>query len=76
MNKLLDVDVNGIKEFINKKGIKQKMISHESGISEVALCLVLKGKRKCEAGEYISLCKTLEVQPEKFLKPRIPSETK
>lgn len=69
---MLDVDVNGIKEFINKKGIKQKMISQESGISEVALCLVLQGKRKCEAGEYISLCKTLGVNPNKFLKPGKP----
>ena len=61
-----------IKDFIKNVGIKQKVISQKSGIPEVQLSLILQGKRKCEAGEYASLCKVLGVSPNKFLKPRLP----
>lgn len=73
---MFEVDIEEIKSFICKSGLKQKSISQRSGISEVALSLILQGKRKCEAGEYASLCKTLKVNPNKFLKPRLPAETK
>lgn len=60
-----------MKRYIEEQGIKQKAISIKSGISEVSLSLILQGKRKCEAGEYASLCNVLDVNPNTFMKPRV-----
>ena len=73
---MLEVDMFAIRDFIKEIGIKQKAISIKSGIPEVQLSLILQGKRKCEAGEYASICKVLGVSPNKFLKPRLPEKTK
>ena len=69
---LFEVDTEEIKVFIREIGLKQKVISRRCGIPEVRLSLILQGKRKCEAGEYASLCNELGVSPDKFLKQRIP----
>lgn len=70
------LDFLELKRYIEKKGLKQKALSEKSGIPEVQLSLILSGKRKCEVGEYASLCEALEVKIERFIKPRIPDETK
>lgn len=61
-----------MKRFIDKRGIKQKAISENTGIPEVSLSLILKGKRKCEAGEYVGICNFLGANPIMFMKPRMP----
>ena len=66
-------DFSEMKDYVDKNGIKQKAISKKSGISEVSLSLILQGKRKCEAGEYASLCNVLGVDPYTFMKPREPN---
>lgn len=71
---MLVFDVAKMKVRIESLGIKQKAISEKSGISEVALSLILQGKRKCEIGEYASICEVLGVNIGEFLKPRMPSE--
>ncbi len=68
------LDFLEMKEFIDKSGLKQKAISEKSGIPEVKLCLILQGRRKCEVGEYASICDALGVSIDKFLKPRLPDK--
>lgn len=65
-------DFLAMKGYIDKQGIKQKVVSEKAGISEVSLSLILQGKRKCEAGEYASLCNVLGANPNMFMKPREP----
>ena len=66
------------KNYIEKCGLKQKAIAEKSGIPEVQLCLILQGKRKCEVGEYASICEALDVKVDKFIvrKPRLPEKAK
>lgn len=71
---MYEVDTEAIKVFIREIGLKQKVISQRCGIPEVRLSLILQGKRKCEAGEYASLCNELGVNPNKFMKPRLPDK--
>ena len=68
------LDLIELKDFIDKSGLKQKTIAEKSGISEVQLCLILQGKRKCEVGEYASICGALGVKVDKFI--RKSSKTK
>lgn len=72
--KLLVLDVENLREQVEKSGLKQKVISEKAGLSETALCLILQGKRKCETGEYASICAALGVPVDAFLKPRSPEE--
>ena len=53
------LDYLELKDFIDKSGLKQKAIAEKSGVPEVQLCLILQGKRKCEVGEYASICNLL-----------------
>lgn len=66
-------DSEGMKRYIEESGLKQKAISEKTGISEVALSLILQGKRKCEIGEYANICYVLDVNTDKFLRPREPN---
>lgn len=63
-----------LSEYVEHIGIKQKVISEKTGIPETALCSILQGKRKCEAGEYGSICAALNVPLKTFLKPRLPDK--
>lgn len=67
-----------LKDFIDKSGLKQKAIAEKSGVPEVQLCLILQGKRKCEVGEYASICNALGFKVDRFIKrsPRLPNQTK
>lgn len=64
-------DFSDMKRYIDESGVKQRVISERSGIPEVSLSLILQGKRKCEAGEYASLCNVLGVDPNTFMKPKV-----
>ena len=72
------LDFMELKDFIDKSGLKQKAIAEKSGVPEVQLCLILQGKRKCEVGEYASICDALGVKVDRFIrkKPRMPDKTK
>ena len=65
-----------MKKFIDENGIKQKVVSEKAGISESSLSLILQGKRRCEAGEYASLCNVLGTNPNAFMKPRMSAKAK
>ena len=62
------LDLKGLRNHINQEGIKQKAISEKAEIPESKLSLILQGKRKCEVGEYASICNVLEVPFDMFIK--------
>lgn len=61
-------DYEALKTKIDSSGMKQKAVAVKAGLKENQFCQILNGKRKCEAGEYISLCKVLEVNPWAYMK--------
>lgn len=68
------LDTEGMKAFIEASGLKQKTISEKAGLSETALSLILQGKRRCEIGEYATICWVLNVNTDKFLQLRMPDQ--
>lgn len=69
---MFEFDSREMKNYIEEAGLKQKTISEKAGISEAALSLILQGKRRCEIGEYATICWALGVNTDKFLHPRMP----
>lgn len=65
---MLVLDTEKLRKCIDDLGVKQKVIAEKANMTETALCLVVQGKRKCEAGEYASLCRALNVPISRFLK--------
>ncbi len=61
------LDIVKLKRYIEQSGIKQKFISEKTGIPEPTLSLILNGKRKCEVGEYASICNILGVEFQYFV---------
>lgn len=62
------LDIWELKRYIDEHGIKQKYIAERTKIPESKLSLIINGKRKCEVGEYASICNALEVSVEMFIK--------
>lgn len=73
---MFELDTEAMKKFIEESGLKQKSISEKAGLSETALSLILQGKRRCEIGEYATICWVLNVNTDKFLNQRILREEK
>lgn len=63
------LDIMELKNYIEHTGIKQKHISIKAKIPESQLSLILNGKRKCEVGEYASICNAIGAEIGKFIKP-------
>lgn len=57
----------GAKQYTKEKGMKHVVLAEKANISEVSLCNILQGKRKCEAGEYVRICLGLGVEPGSFM---------
>ena len=68
------LDIVKLKRYIEQSGIKQKFISEKTSIPEPTLSLILNGKRKCEVGEYASICNALGVEFELFVSPADPEK--
>lgn len=68
------LDIVKLKRYIEQSGIKQKFISEKTSIPEPTLSLILNGKRKCEVGEYASICNALGVEFELFVSPAEPEK--
>lgn len=56
-----------IANFIDKKGIKQSTLAQKTGLSQQAICNLLKGNRNIEIEEYIKICDVLEVSYDYFI---------
>lgn len=63
------LDIVELKRYIEERGIKQKYIAKKSSIPEPKLSMILNGKRKCEVGEYASICNALGVEFQRFVRP-------
>ncbi len=64
---MFEIDINAMKDYIVKIGMKQKVIAQKSGMSEGQICRTLQGERKLMAEEYINICYVLQVPMTKFL---------
>ena len=58
--------------YLRENGISQVHISKVTGIAEPILSMILNEKRKMTLEEYSLVCGALEVNTDKFLKPRLP----
>ena len=65
-----------IKDYLEENGISQAHISRKTGIGSVKLNLALNGNRRLTFEEYASICGTLELNTDFFLKPRLPEISK
>lgn len=65
-------DYKALKNYIDATGLKQRTLAIRSGVPEVQLCMILQGKRKCEVGEYASICEVLGIEMERFIKEKAP----
>lgn len=65
---MFEVDIDAMKDYIIKTGIKQKIIAKKSGMNQSQICRALQGERKLMAEEYINICCVLQVPITKFLK--------
>ncbi len=64
---MFEIDIDAMKNYIIKTGIKQKIIAKKTGMSEGQICRTLQGERKLMAEEYINICYVLQVPMTKFL---------
>lgn len=55
--------------YINENGIKQRFISDKTGISENILSMILNGKRKMDADEFVEIILALGVDANFFINP-------
>lgn len=61
------VDQAKMRQHIQEVGLKQSVIAQKIGITDSSLSLALLGKRKLEAGEYVSICNVLDVPLDFFI---------
>lgn len=62
------IDVEKLKSYITRHGIKQSYIAKEAALTPDAVSKILAGSRKCEAGEYLRICEALGKSPDEFVK--------
>ncbi len=55
--------------YINENGIKQRFISDKTGIPENILSMILNGKRKMDADEFVEIILALGVDANFFINP-------
>ena len=56
-----------IAQYIADQGIKQKFISDKTGIPENVLSMILNGKRKMDADEFVEIVIALNVDANTFI---------
>lgn len=64
-----------IYQYLKENGISQIFLSKKTGISASKLSQSLNGKRRLTFNEYCLICGALNVNTDKFLKPRLPDES-
>lgn len=64
-----------ISQYLKENGISQAFLSRKTGIAPSKLSQSLKGNRKLTFSEYEMICGALNVNTDKFLKPRLPDES-
>ncbi len=56
-----------VSKYISENGIKQKFISDKTGIPENVLSMMLNGKRKIGADEFVEIILALNVDANYFI---------
>lgn len=56
-----------VRDYIDDEGIKYTVIAKKTGMRLDAISMIMQGKRKLGADEYVSICEAIRVPPEKFL---------
>ena len=56
-----------VRDYIDRKGLKQSAIAIKADISKQTLSAMLSGRRKMYADDLQALCKALDVRPELFI---------
>lgn len=59
-----------INDYLTERGIKQIFLSQKTGIPKEKLCSSLNGNRKLQFEEYELICGALDVNTDKFIKPK------
>lgn len=63
-----------IRQYLEANGITQSFLNKKTGIGTTKISLALKGKRRLTLDEYSYICWALDVNTDKFLKPKPPGE--
>ena len=61
-----------IKQYIDDRGLSQKIIAANMGATESRLSLLLNGKRRMTVDDYEAICRAMAVDPAKFYLTEIP----
>lgn len=56
-----------VAEYVRNNGIKQSFICEKTGLSPVAVSLILNKNRKMTADELVLFCRALKKQPNDFV---------
>lgn len=56
-----------VAKYIDENGIKQKFISDKTGIPENTISMILNGKRKMDADEFVEIILSLGVDANYFI---------
>lgn len=63
-------DYKTLKQYLERRGYKQKFVAEQTGINETLLSGILNGRRKCSLDVYVKLCKVLNVPFQSFLRTK------
>lgn len=55
-----------IKQYIDDRGLSQKIIAANMGETESRLSLLLNGKRRMTVDDYEAICRAMAVDPARF----------
>lgn len=56
-----------VRDYIDKKGIKQVTVAQKAGISTATFSAIMNGKRTLYADDLRAICIALDVSPETFI---------
>ena len=56
-----------IKDYADSKGIKNKFLAENAGVSDSKMSKILQGKMNVSVIEYYAICKALDVPMEYFM---------
>lgn len=55
-----------LRDYIDERGVSRKYVAINMKTSESRLSLILSGKRKLSADEFVVLCQAIAVDPRRF----------
>lgn len=56
-----------LRNYVDEKGISQKIMAENMHTSESKVSMMLNGKRKMTVDDYVRACRAIAVPPTKFL---------